>query len=46
MDGGMYHARDRKEIHKSFWQGSVKEGYHLEDVGVNLRIILKWTFNK
>jgi hypothetical protein len=25
-----------------FWLGNVKEGDHLEDVGVDWRIILKW----
>jgi hypothetical protein len=29
-----------------FWFGDLREGAHLEDLGVNGNIILKWTFSK
>jgi hypothetical protein len=33
-------------VHTGFWFGNLKEGEHLEDPGVNRRIILKWIFEK
>jgi len=29
-----------------FWWGNLKEREHLEELGVNGRIILKWTYRK
>jgi len=34
----------RREVHTEFWLGNMKERAHLEDLGVDGRIILKWIF--
>jgi hypothetical protein len=34
------------EVHTEFWRGILRERYHLEDTGVDGKIILKWTFRK
>ena len=36
----------REKVHTEFWCGSLKERYHLEDQGIDGRIILKWSFRK
>jgi hypothetical protein len=36
----------RRELHTGFWWGDLKYGNHLEDPGVDRRIILKWIFKK
>jgi hypothetical protein len=33
-------------VHTGFWWGVLKEIYHLEDVGIDGRIILKRLFNR
>ena len=33
-------------MHKGFWWGNLREGGHLEDRGVNGKIILKGIFDK
>jgi hypothetical protein len=36
----------RGEVYTEFWWGTLMERYHLEDTGVDGRIILKWLFRK
>jgi hypothetical protein len=36
----------RREVHKGFWWENLKEKGHLEGLGIDGRIILKWIINK
>jgi hypothetical protein len=36
----------RGEMNAGFWWGEMREGNHLEDPGIDGRIILKWIFKK
>jgi len=33
-------------MHTRFWWGNLREGDHLEDPGIDGRIILSWVFRK
>ena len=36
----------RGEVHAGFRWGDVREGYHVEDIGVDGNVVLKWFFSK
>jgi hypothetical protein len=40
----MWHVWGRGEVHTGFWWGNLREGDHLEDQGVDGRVILKLIF--
>jgi hypothetical protein len=42
----MWHVRGKGEVDAEFRVGNLREKDHLEDTGVDGRIILKYTFRK
>jgi hypothetical protein len=42
----MWHVWDTGEVHTLFWWGDLTERDHLEDLGVDERVILRWIFKK
>ena len=42
----MYHMLGRGEVHVGFWSGKLREGDHLEDPGIDGRVILQCIFEK
>jgi hypothetical protein len=42
----MWHVWETGEVHTGFWWGDVRERTHLEDLGVDSRIILQCICNK
>jgi len=44
--GGHVASMGRREVHTGIWWGNLRERDHLEDPGVDGRIILSWIFRK
>jgi len=42
----MLHVWWRGEVYTGLWWGNLREGDHVEDPGVDERIILGWNFRK
>jgi len=42
----MYQVWGRGEVHTEFWRGNQWERDNLEDLGLDVRVILKWIFKK
>ena len=40
----MWHVWAIRKMHIKFWWGNLGERHHLEELGVDGRIILKWIF--
>jgi hypothetical protein len=44
--GSMGQVRGTGEVHTGSWWGDLRKRGHLEDLGIDGRIILKWIFRK
>jgi hypothetical protein len=42
----MLHVRGRGEVYTGFWWGKLRDRDHLEDPGIDGRIIIRWMFKK
>ena len=42
----MNYVLGREEVYTGFWWGNLRDRDHLEDIGVDGRIILRWIFRK
>jgi hypothetical protein len=42
----MWHVWGDKEMHAELWLGNLKERNHVEDLGVDGSMIIKWTLYK
>jgi hypothetical protein len=42
----MWHVWGRGEVHTGFSWEELREGGHLEDLGIDERVILNWIFKK
>ena len=42
----MWYVEGAEEVHREFWWRDLMERDHLENLGVDSRIILKWIFKK
>jgi hypothetical protein len=43
---GRWHVWGTRELHTRVWWGNLKKRDHLEDLGIEGRIILKWILNR
>ena len=46
MGGHVASMGENRGVYTEFWWGNLRERDHLEDPGLNGRIILKWIFRK
>jgi len=46
MIGCLLHVRVRGKVYTGCWWGNLRERGHLEDLGVDGRIIIRWIFRK
>jgi hypothetical protein len=46
MDGACSTYGGEEEVYAGYWWGNLKERGHLEDPGLDVRIILRWIFRK
>jgi hypothetical protein len=46
MRNNFWHLWGRGEGHTGFWWGKLRERDHLEDLGIERRILLKYIFSK
>ena len=46
MGGACSTYEGRGELHRGLWWGNLRERDHLEDLGIDGRIILRWIFRK
>ena len=42
----MYYVSERREVHIKFWWGNQRGTDFMEDLGLNVRMILKWIIKK
>jgi hypothetical protein len=42
----MWHVWGKGEVNTGFWWGDLRERDHLEDLGADRRIVLKWIFKR
>ena len=42
----MWHVPGREEVRTGFWWGDLRGRGHLEDLGIDRKIILKWILRK
>jgi len=42
----VWHIQGRGEAYTGFWRRNLRERDHLQDPGINGKIILKWLFKK
>jgi len=47
LDGrSMQHVWGRRDVNSVYWCGNLREGNHLEDPGVDGRMILRWAIQE
>ena len=46
MAGACSTYGERRSVYRVFWKGNLRERDHLEDRGVDGRIIVRWIFRK